>query len=402
MIEREHYLHQLRQWKDHDVIKVVSGIRRCGKSTLLELFREELQQAGIPDKNIIVLNLEGIDGIDITDFRQLLHYFTDRLQDSGMNYLFIDEIQQVEGFEKAVDALYVQDNCDVYITGSNAKLLSGELATLLSGRYIEIKMQPLSFAEYVSAFPGQSPERLYVKYLQDSSFPYAAYIQDPSYINQYLSGIYDTVILKDIVGRRKLPDQPLLKKVTRFLFDNIGNPCSTKKIADTLTSMGSKTSIPTIENYLNALQDTFMFYRADRYDIKGKEYLRTGGKYYAVDIGLRKTVLGNKPADAGHILENIVYLELLRRWGEVYVGKVGKTEIDFVAIQDGEPCYYQVAYTVIDEDGSILKRELAPLRSVNDYYRRYLITMDMVPPSSHDGIQQVYALDWLLDSKKQQ
>lgn len=397
MIERKTYLEQLLHWKDHDVIKVVTGVRRCGKSTLLKLFRQELLKTGVPAENIISLNLEEYEGLDITSYRQLLQYFMDRIHSKGKNYIFIDEVQQVEDFEKAVDALYVKDNCDVYITGSNSKMLSGELATLLSGRYVKIQMQPLSFAEYVSIYPRQSPERLYMKYLENSSFPYATNIDENVYVHQYLSSIFDTVMLKDIMARKKCPDQNLLKKITRFLFDNIGNLCSTKKIADTLTSMGTKTTVPTVEKYLTALQESFLFYQAERYDVKGKEYLKTGGKYYAVDIGLRTTVLGNKPADIGHILENIVFLELKRRWGEVYVGKVGDKEIDFVAMQNGEPCYYQVAYTVIGGDGAILKRELAPLKSVKDYYQRYLITMDMVPPTSYDGIKQVYALDWLLE-----
>lgn len=395
MIERKKYLEQLRYWQKHDVIKVVTGVRRCGKSTVLKLFRQELAANGVPAANIISLNLEAAEGIDITGFRQLLQYFTDRLQPTGMNYLFIDEVQQVAEFEKAVDALYVQDNCDVYITGSNSKMLSGELATLLSGRYVNIRMQPLSFSEYMTLYPNQSPERLYVRYVQNGSFPYVTKLAEPVYIDQYLSGIYDTVVLKDIMVGRKCPDQNLLKKITRFLFDNIGNPCSMKKIADTLTSMGNKTTVPTVEKYLSALQDSFLFYQAERYDVKGKEYLKTGGKYYAVDMGLRKTVLGNKPGDVGHILENIVFLELKRRWGEVYVGKIDDGEIDFVVLQNGEPCYYQVAYTVLDED--TLQRELAPLRKVKDYHRRYLITMDIVPPVSHDGIQQLYALDWLMD-----
>lgn len=396
MIQRPHYLQQLRRWREKDVIKVVTGIRRSGKSTLLTMFREELREKGVPAERIISLNLEGVEGIDITEGRELLEYFMKRLQPGGTNYLFIDEVQQVEHFEKAVDALYVQENCDVYVTGSNSRLLSGELATLLSGRYIEIKMQPLSFAEFASAHAGVSPERLYVRYLTGSSFPYASTLSDARDIRQYLSSIYDTVILKDIVGRRKLPDLALLKKITRFLFDNIGNPCSAKKIADTLTSMGRKTTLPTVENYLGALQDAFLFYRADRYDIKGKEYLRTGGKYYAADLGLRQMVLGNKLADAGHMLENIIYLELLRRYDDVYVGKVDRAEIDFVAVREGEPSYYQVAYTVVDETGAILRRELAPLKAVRDYYPRYLLTMDLVPPTSHDGIRQAYALDWLL------
>lgn len=398
MIQRPFYLEQLRCWQGRDVIKVVSGIRRCGKSTLLAMFREDLLQSGVPRENILSLNLEGLEGIDITESRQLLDYFVRRLQPQGMNYIFIDEVQQVEHFEKAVDALYVQPNCDVYVTGSNSRLLSGELATLLSGRYIEIRMQPLSLAEYASAHPDLSPERLYRQYLAESSFPYASQLHNEKDVRQYLASIYDTVILKDIIGRRKLPDLVLLKKITRFLFDNVGNPCSSKKIADTLTSMGSKTTIPTVENYLGALQDAFLFYRADRYDVKGKEYLKTGGKYYAADLGLRQLVLGNKPADAGHLLENIVYLELLRRYEDVYVGKVGRTEIDFVAVHNGEPSYYQVAYTIQDTDGATLQRELAPLKAVRDYYPRYLLTMDLVPAASHDGIWQEYALDWLLDA----
>ena len=399
MIRREHYLAQLRRWRDKDVIKVVTGIRRCGKSTLLALFREELQASGVPAQNIIALNMEGIEGIAIADYRQLLKYFTARLQPEGTNYIFIDEVQQVAEFERAVDALYVQPNCDVYVTSSNSQLLSGELATLLSGRYVEIPMLPLSLAEYAEAFPALSPERLYRQYLERSSFPYAAALANTQDVHQYLSSIYDTVILKDIVGRRRLPDLPLLRRVTRFLFDNIGNLSAAKKIADTLTSMGSKTSIPTVESYLSAMQGAFLFYKAERYNVKGKEYLRSGGKYYAVDIGLRHTVLGDKPADMGHILENVVYLELLRRYDDVYVGKVGRTEIDFVAVRDGQLEYYQVAYTVVGADGAILQRELAPLQDVKDFYPRYLLTMDLMPPVSHEDIKQLYVLDWLLQKK---
>jgi len=395
MIERNEYMDQLKRWREKDVIKVVTGIRRCGKSTLLSMFREELKKDGIPEENMISLNLESVEGLDITDYHELLSYFTSRLRPSGMNYIFIDEVQQAEHFERAVDALYIQENCDVYITGSNSKLLSGELATLLSGRYIEIRMQPLSFAEFATAHRGISPERLYPMYLTDSSFPYASLLSDSHDIQQYLSGIYDTVILKDITGRGKSFNPALLKKLTRFLFDNIGNPCSAKKIADTLTARGTKTSSPTVENYLNVMQDTFLFYRADRYDVKGKEYLKTGGKYYAADLGLRRTVLGTKPVDAGHILENIVYLELLRRYEEVFIGKAGNKEIDFVAMKNGEPTYYQVAYTLAGNDQT-LERELAPFREVKDYYPRILLTMDLQPPVSHDGIRQEYVLDWLL------
>ncbi|MCL2434442.1 MAG: ATP-binding protein, partial [Clostridia bacterium] len=321
----------------------------------------------------------------------------DRLVPGKKMYIFIDEVQRVDGFQKCVDSLYVKKNCDVYITGSNAYLLSGELATLLSGRYVEIKMLPLSFKEYVSNFPdGTGLERLYADYIQNSAFPYALEISKPKDRRQYLQGIYDTIVLKDIIARKKFPDTAMLKSVTRFMFDNVGNLCSTKSIADTMTSAGRKISVHTVESYLTALTDSFILYQIGRYDIKGKQYLKTGDKYYAADIGLRYALLGTKKADMGHILENIVFLELLRRGYEVYIGKVGKTEVDFIAIGDEGEDYYQVAYTVIDTDGSILKRELAPLEAINDHNPKYLLTMDNTPLTSHNGIKQINALDWLL------
>ena len=314
-----------------------------------------------------------------------------------MNYIFLDEVQRVTGFQKAVDALFIKKNCDVYITGSNAFLLSGELATLLSGRYVEIKMLPLSFKEFLSAHPSDSNmDRLYQDYIHNSSFPYALELTKSKDIRQYLEGIYDSIVLKDIVARRRIPDVDMLKSVTRFLFDNIGNMCSTKKIADTTTSAGRKIAVHTVEHYLEALTESFIFYRVGRYDVKGKEYLKTGNKYYAADIGLRYSVLGNKKADDGHILENVVYLELLRRGYEVYIGKVGTSEVDFIAIGEEGEEYYQVAYTVIDADGKTLERELAPLNAIRDHNPKYLLTMDYGPLISHNGIKQLNVLDWLI------
>ena len=311
-----------------------------------------------------------------------------------MNYVFLDEVQQVREFQRACDSLYILKNVDLYITGSNAMLLSGELATLLSGRYIEIKMLPLSFKEYISVKGESDLSRKYRDYLTKSSFPYTLELSRSKDIHSYLDGIYSSIVLKDIVARKKIADAAMLENVIRFMFDNIGNPCSTTKIANTLKSSGHNISVHTVENYLKALCESFVLYKADRYDIKGKQYLRSGAKYYVADIGLRYYLLGQKPADLGHILENVVYLELLRRGYEVFVGKSDKSEIDFIAINEEDTEYYQVALTVRDE--KTLLRELAPLESVNDHNGKYLLTLDDDPPCSHNGIKQVNALDWLL------
>ena len=396
MIPRTEYLDNLIRFKDKHLIKVVTGIRRCGKSTLFELYQEYLLQAGVEKTQIISINLEEGQYFDAEDYRDLYTLVAGRLLSDRMNYIFLDEVQQIKDFQKAVDALYVRKNCDVYITGSNAYLLSGELATLLSGRYVEIRMLPLSFREYAGVNGEKRIDQLYQEYLHRSSFPYALELENPKDVQQYLDGIYNSIIVKDIIARRRIGDVEMLKSVARFLFDNIGNMTSAKKIADTMTSAGRKISVHTVENYLDALTESFIFYQAGRYDIKGKQHLKTGDKYYAADIGLRYHVLGAKKADLGHILENIVYLELLRRGYEVYVGKVGTAEVDFIAIGEEGEEYYQVAYTVIDADGKTLERELAPLNSIADHNPKYLLTMDYSPMISHNGIRQIYALDWLL------
>ena len=384
-------------FRDKQLIKVVTGIRRCGKSTLLELFQEYLRLDGIANEQIISINLEDGEYYEIDDYKKLYGYITKRLVPDKQTYIFIDEAQRVTDFQKCVDSLYIKKNCDVYITGSNAHLLSGELATLLSGRYVEIKMLPLSFKEYISNFSGDhNLERLYTGYIQNSAFPYALEIAKPKDRRLYLQGIYDTIVLKDIAARKKFPDTSMLNSVARYMFDNIGNMCSIKKIADTMTSAGRKISVHTVENYLTALTDSFIFYKIGRYDIKGKQYLKTGDKYYAADAGLRYALLGTAKADLGRVLENVVFLELIRRGYDVYIGKVGAAEVDFIAVNaDGEE-YYQAAYTVIDGDGAILRRELAPLMAINDHNPKYLLTMDNTPLTSHNGIKQINALDWLL------
>ena len=395
LINRTQYLEQLKSFKDMKLIKVVSGIRRCGKSTLFDIYCDYLKQQGIEDNQIIRLNLESGECYDIQDYRQLFSYVKERLCSDKMNYIFLDEVQNVREFQKAVDSLFILDNCDVYITGSNAYLLSGELATLLSGRYVKIKMLPLSFKEYISSFQDKTDLIIkYNNYLLNSSFPYVLNLKNRKDVLAYLDGIYSSILLKDIVSRHKIQDIEMLNSVISYIFDNIGNLTSSTKIANTMTSVGRKISVRTVENYLTALSESFIIYKVGRYDVKGKQYLTTGFKYYIADIGLRYYLLGTKRADMGHILENVIYLELLRRGYRVYVGKVGTAEVDFVAVNENGTEYYQVAYSVMDEN--TLNRELASLDSIRDHNPKYLLTMDFVPPVSYNGIKQINALDWLL------
>ena len=397
LIKRKEYLQQLINWRDKKVIKVITGVRRCGKSTLMDLYKSDLRQQGVADEQIISINFEDYDYIDLLEPRNFYAYAKERiLSDGRMTYFFFDEIQNVKDFERVVDSLYIKSNVDIYITGSNAYMLSSELATLLSGRYIEIKMLPLSFKEYVEA-SGDEHElaRKYRSYIETSSFPYVLDMQqDARVIREYLNGIYNTIVVKDITQRNKFPDTMMLESVLRFAYDNIGNILSTKKIADTMTSDGRKIDTKTVEKYLNALIESYMLYQCKRYNIKGRQYLKTLDKYYAVDMGMRKVLLGSKAMDAGHILENVVYLELLRRGYDVYIGKVDDLEVDFVAMDDKGMTYYQVSATVRDE--KTLKRELASLQSISDHYQKILLTLDDDPEMEYAGIRKINALDWLL------
>ena len=394
-IERPEYLEQLIRFREKEVIKVVTGIRRCGKSTLFDLYCEYLVQDGVSKDQIIRVNMEDPDYHDIRDYMQLYDWIRQQMDSEKMNYILIDEVQNVPEFQKAVDGLYIKENCDVYITGSNAYLLSGELATLLAGRYVEIKMLPLSFKEYLSALGDKTDLMLkYQNYIQNGSFPYVVQLEKKRDIHVYLEGIYTSIILKDIMARYRIADTGGLDSVIRFMFDNVGNLCSATKIANTMTTAGRKIAISTVENYLGALTECFILYKAGRYDVKGKQYLTTGNKYYLCDMGLRYYLLGTKRADLGHILENVVYLELLRRGYEVYIGKVGNAEIDFIAIGEEGEEYYQVALTVMEE--STLERELAPLESIRDHNPKYLLTMDFTPLTSHNGIKQWNVLEWLM------
>jgi predicted AAA+ superfamily ATPase len=394
MIERKEYLEKLKKWKDKDLIKVITGIRRCGKSTLFEIYIDYLKSIGIEDNHIISVNLENPDN-EFDTYKELYKYVKEQIKDKKQYYVFLDEVQKVSDFQKAVDGLYIMKNVDVYITGSNAYLLSGELATLLTGRYIEIKMYPLSFKEYLNYYKKDADEKMYLNYINRSSFPYALKLEEESEIDDYLDALYNTIIVKDIGLRKKIADTTMLRTVARFMFNNIGNCLSIKKIADTLTSDGRSISVHTVESYLESLVESYVFNKVSRFDIKGKQYLQSGEKYYATDVTMRYALLGRRNIDVGHILENIVYLELIRRGYKVYIGKAGEKEIDFVAENKEGFTYFQVAYTTREK--ATLERELTPLQDINDHYPKYILTMDIDPIADYDGIKKVNVLDWLLE-----
>ena len=408
-IDRKEYLDFLVKSKDRQIIKVVSGVRRCGKSTLFEIYKDFLLENGVEKNQIISINFEDMDYEELTDYKKLYEYIKSKMIEDKRNYIFLDEIQHVDKFEKVVDSLFIKENTDLYITGSNAYFMSSELATLLSGRYIELKMLPLSFKEYYQAKLEyeeleQKENRIsktliqyYNEYIVNSSFPYTLQLDsDLKNIHEYLSGIYNSVLLKDIVARLKISDVMRLESVVKYIFDNIGNLTSLSKIANTLTSMGRKTDAKTIEKYIRGLTDSLLVHEVSRYNIKGKEFLSTLSKYYVADLGLRQMILGNRNIDMGHILENVIYLELLRRKGNVYVGQFDKNEIDFVVINSNEIEYYQVALTILDEN--TLKRELDAFKNIKDNYPKYLITLDNVLPNTdYEGIKVINALEWLLE-----
>ncbi|MDO5378493.1 MAG: ATP-binding protein [Clostridia bacterium] len=397
MIERKEYLDALKRWRDKRVIKVITGIRRCGKSTLMELFQEELRSSGVTAEQIISINLEDFDCIELRDPVKLHSAIVERASPTGKTYVFLDEIQNVRDFPPMIDSLFLRKNLDLYMTGSNAYMLSGELATHLSGRYVTIDMLPLSFAEYVQ-WTGNTYDlgRKYREYIETSSFPYVTELDNNrKAIEEYLSGIYHTVVLKDVVGRLKKADPMILESILRFVYSSIGSPISTKKIADTLTSEGRKLDVRTVERYLSAFLDSYIVYQVKRYDIRGKQHLKTLEKYYAVDIGLRFFMLGHQQADIGHLLENVIYLELLRRGYDVFIGKMDEFEIDFVAVDQSGTTYIQVAASVRDE--ATLRRELRPLQRIDNHYPKMILTLDDDPAADYEGIRRINALEWLLD-----
>ena len=406
MVQRNEYLEQLKKWKDEQVIKVITGIRRCGKSTLLELYQDYLKSSGVTDDQIISINFEELEYEELLDYKALYNYVKERLHNSKTTYVFLDEIQQVENFQKAVDSLYVKKNVDVYITGSNAYLLSGELATLLSGRYVEINMLPLSFAEFCQMKIDGDKDTLFAEYMKNGGLPYVTTLgNDSDKIDTYLEGIYNTIIVKDVEERqkrkeldpnkRKVTDIALLKNISKFLAGSIGSPISVKSIADYVTSSGRKTSQNTVDDYLQALVEPYIFYPVERYDVLGKQLLKKNQKMYIVDLGLRRHLLARQKYDLGFSLENIIYFELLRRGYSVNVGKVGVTEIDFVARKNDNVHYYQVTASMTEE--STFEREMAPLKSITDNYPKTIITLDRFTLGNYEGIKVVNAVDWLLN-----
>lgn len=394
-IERQTYLSKLIAFKDKNLIKVITGIRRCGKSTIMEIYRDWLLQHGVLQEQIVYLNFEDYDYYELRDPKNLYAYIKPLIQTDRMTYIFFDEIQHVKDFPDIINSLNLKSTVDLYITGSNAYMLSSEIATYLSGRYVEIAMLPLSFREYVDGIGGTANlSQAYMEYISKSSFPYTLDLDSSSEISDYLNGVYNTIVVKDIMARKKLPDVMMLESVIRFVADNIGNILSTKRIADIMTADGRKIDQKTIERYLSALCETFFVYEAKRFNIKGKQLLKTLGKYYLVDIGLRRMLLGSRSFDAGRILENIVYLELLHRQKKVYIGKMDALEVDFVAMDEDGIVYYQVAATVRDE--ATLNRELASLQQINDQYPKYILTLDDDPTADYDGIKRINALQWLV------
>lgn len=398
LIQREQYLAFLRRHKDQDVIKVVSGVRRCGKSTLFELFKQELLASGVKANQIISINFEDLEYEPLQEYHALHEYIVERLIPDIPMYVFLDEVQHVPQFEKVVGSLFIKPNVDIYITGSNAYFMSSDIATLLTGRYVQVEMLPLSFKEFHSAYSQQnlSDMDIYNLYIEHSSFPRLVHVEDDESIDEYLESILNTVVLKDIVTRLKITDVPLLLDIIKYLLANIGSLINPTKIANTLTSYGRKTDNKTVEKYLQGLKDGLLIYEVDRFDVKGKALLQRNAKYYVVDSAFRKFLLSRTDSDRGHILENIVYLELVRRGYRVYVGHLQNGEIDFVAKKPHRLEYYQVSYTVMED--TTLRRELSPLEQLDDNYPKYLLTMDVLHKTdNHNGIEQKNVLDWLLE-----
>ena len=407
MVQRKEYLDQLISWKDEQVIKVVTGIRRCGKSTLLMQFQQWLKENGVTQEQIVSVNFEELEYEDLLEYKKLHQYLKECLVSGKITYIFLDEIQKVPSFEKVVDSLYVKPNVDLYITGSNAYMLLGDLATLLTGRYVEIKMLPLSLREFLS-MTGLEPEQGFPEYLRNGGMPYiAAMNRTNEKVSTYLEGIYNTVIVKDIEDRqarkesnpskRKITDITLLKTIAKYLASVVGNPVSVRSITDYLISNGRKISPNTVGDYVEALTESFIFYPAERFDIVGKQLLKANRKMYIVDLGLRNHILPRKNYDLGFSLENLVYFELLRRGYKVTIGKVGNTEVDFVAEKQGVYQYFQVTADMTAQE--TFEREIRPLENIRDNYEKMILTMDRLTPGNYNGIQVRYLLDWLMQPK---
>lgn len=405
MVQRYEYLQQLKEWKEEHVIKVVTGIRRCGKSTLLLQYQQYLKECGVQEQQIISINFEELEYEELQDYKKLYTYLKERLCENKMTYIFLDEIQKVPSFEKVVDSLYVKKNTDIYITGSNAYMLSGDLATLLTGRYVEISILPLSFREYCEE-SGEDVEQAFPEYLKNGGMPYVAVMERTTEkVETYLEGIYNTVIVKDIEDRqarreqehskRKVTDIVLLKTIARFLASTIGSPVSAKSVTNYLTSSGRKVSQNTVNDYMEVLAESFVFYPVERFDIAGKQLLKVNRKWYIVDLGIRNHILPKKNYDLGFSIENIVYFELLRRGYRVNIGKYGDTEVDFVARKQDILTYYQVTVDMTAE--TTFEREMRPLQEIRDNYEKIVLTLDRYTLGNYEGIQVKNVIDWLAE-----
>ena len=404
MIIREEYLQQLISWKDEQVIKVVTGIRRCGKSTLLKQFQEYLRQNGTEPEQIVSVNFEDLEFEDLLDYKALYSYIRERLCSGRKTYIFLDEIQKVSSFEKVVGSLYIQENTDIYITGSNAYMLSGDLATFLTGRYVEISMLPFSFKEYAE-ITGIPREQAFADYMKNGGLPYVAVMdRTDEKVDAYLEGTYNTVIIKDIEVRqsrrerdpekRKITDIVLLKTIARFLAGVIGSPVSIRSVTDYLISSGRKVSPNTVDDYVEALTEAFIFYPAERFDITGKQLFKNKKKFYMVDLGLRNHILPKRRYDLGFSIENIIFFELMRRGYKVMIGKIGIAEVDFIAQKQGVLTYYQVTADMTSQE--MFEREMRPLRAIRDNYEKIVLTLDRFTIGNYDGIKVVNVEDWLL------
>lgn len=400
MIERKEYLKQLLSWKDQSVIKVLTGIRRCGKSTILKLYQEYLLNNGIDPSQIISINFEELEYEDLQDYKKLYQYIKDRLVENKMMYIFLDEIQNVPSYEKVVDSLHVKENIDIYITGSNSYIFSGQLATYLSGRYIEIPVLPLSFKEVYN--PQTNKEEAFQKYIKTGGFPYIHQIQLLNeQIDMYLEGIYNTVIVKDIEERinrknsKSVTDIALLKAISKYLSSVVGSPVSIRSITNYFKSNERTTSPNTISNYVEALCESYLYYPVEVMDVSGKEVLKSNKKYYIVDPGIRNYILPKQFYDLGFTIENIVYLELLRRRYNVNIGRNGRTEVDFIAKRNDVYTYIQVTASLVDEN--TFNREIRPLKQIKDNYEKIILTLDRYTLGNYEGIKVINIIDWLLE-----
>lgn len=405
LINRPEYLTQIIQNKDVDLVKIVTGIRRCGKSSLLDLFHQYLSTNNVPDANIIHMNLESLRYRNLTDYLSFYDYVSALIPATGKTYLIFDELQVVEHWEKAVESFRLDFDVDIYITGSNAYLLSTEFSTLLSGRYVEIRMLPLSFKEFLTFYEFETAitmEEKFQKYLQFGGMPILKeyHFNEPR-SNQALEGIYSTVVLRDILQRNNQVDQNMLHKIMLFLCSNIGSITSPNSIGNVLSNegdiqqfKGKNVAGKTVDKYISMLRNAFIFYSVGRYDVKGKQFLKTLGKHYIIDMGFRNMLLGYRDADRGHIIENIVFLELLRRDYRVYIGKVGETEVDFVAEKPNDKLYIQVTESM--QSPETRERELRPLRMIQDNYEKIVLSMDRDFITSYEGIKSLNLIDWLL------